>query len=286
MAPLFAGTLFANFISGISFIQPPGDPMNNLNVAPSAKSAPLADVSPALFPVYAERSPDVVWLADLRTGALHYINTRFEQWWGVSIGELLNDPEHWPRAVAPMDAQSYGLPSPFFMEDEHTRQSGEIAVREYPITGRDGQSRWIRDSRFFLHDASGQPTMLAGIAKDITQQHALEQAKAVVASSEEMVGRMLHDLRSPLNAISGWTAVLKRGGTSEEAQEKALQAIERNVHQLANLLTELQGKHRQHVGSQAAPLERQSAAGAASASNPVAALTALSAQMGTISSVW
>lgn len=255
--------------------------MNNINVAPSAKSAAPAEVSAALFPVYAEHSPDVVWLADLQTGALHYINTRFEQWWGVSIGELLNEPEHWSRAVAPLDAQAYGLPSPFFMEDESTRQSGEIASREYPITGRDGQSRWIRDSRFFLHDASGKPTMLAGIAKDITHQHALEQAKALVASSEDMVGRMLHDLRSPLNAISGWTAVLQRGGTSEEAQAKALQAIERNVHQLANLLNDMQGKHRQRIAAQAAPLECQTTSVAAS--QPPAAL---SAQMGTISSVW
>ncbi|MGC4061039.1 MAG: histidine kinase dimerization/phospho-acceptor domain-containing protein [Aquabacterium sp.] len=109
-----------------------------------------------------------------------------------------------------------------------------IAPREYPITGRDGQTRWIRDCRFFLRDASGQPTMLAGIAKDITYQRALEQSKAMSASSEEMIAHMLHDLRSPLNAISGWAAVLQRGGVTEESQCKALQAIERNVHQLAN----------------------------------------------------
>jgi PAS domain S-box-containing protein len=255
--------------------------MNNLNMALSAKSPALADVSAALFPVYAERSPDVVWLADLQTGGLHYINTRFEQWWGVSIGELLNEPDHWSRAVAPLDAQAYGLPIPFFMEDEATRQSGEVATREYPITGRDGQTRWIRDSRFFLHDASGTPTMLAGIAKDITHQHALEQAQALATSNEDMVGRMLHDLRSPLNAISGWTAVLQRGGTSEEAQTKALQAIERNVHQLANLLNELQSKHRQKVGAKAASTDAQAASSVAAAMPPAA----LAAQMGTIS-VW
>ncbi|MGC4061038.1 MAG: hypothetical protein QM749_09550 [Aquabacterium sp.] len=103
--------------------------MNKLTAAHPARPSAFADVSAALFPVYAEHSPDVVWLADLRTGALHYINTRFEQWWGVSIGELLNEPDHWPRAVAPLDAQAYGLPTPFFMEDEATCQEGDRAAR-------------------------------------------------------------------------------------------------------------------------------------------------------------
>lgn len=236
--------------------------MNITSPACPAKSAAFSDVTAALFQIYAQHSPDVIWLADLQTGTLLYINTRFEQWWGVSIGELLNEPDHWLRAVVPSDAQA--LPSPFFMETPSALKSGALAPREYQITSRDGQSRWVRDCRFFLHDANGEPALLGGIAKDITEQHALAQARALVASMEDTVSRTLHDLRSPLNAISGWTTVLQRVGTPDGTQAKALDAIERNVHHLANMLNELQSKHRPTVNRQPAPLDALSAVAAVS----------------------
>jgi PAS domain S-box-containing protein len=197
---------------------------------------------------FTDNSDDVFWLADLSTGQLLYVNARFERIWGMSSEALLNDPQLWNRAVLPEDAAQ--VPSPFYADPP----SDERSVREYRITDVLGQCRWIRDRRFYLRDANGRAQRVGGISEDVTErkqdelnretqlqreQSARMNAEALALSKDQFLSVVTHELRSPLNALRGWAHVLRRAGSLNALQEKALEAIDRNTQAQARLVNDL-----------------------------------------------
>jgi PAS domain S-box-containing protein len=215
-----------------------------------------ADGSPRLpevlgdahFLRFAESSNDVFWLADLDSGALVYCSPRFEALWGVDVRRLLREPACWNAAVLPSDAGD--LPRPFFDE----RPGASDKVREYRIASRGGQVRWIRDRRFELRDGGSGRLCVGGIAEDVTEskqrdletqallqreREARAQAEAAALTKDEFLAVVTHELRSPLNAIRGWSHVLRHSGDLSAPQIKALDAIDRNTQTQAHLVDDL-----------------------------------------------
>jgi PAS domain S-box-containing protein len=219
----------------------------------------------AYFQRFAESSEDVFWLADLATQTLLYVSPRFEQWWGIRADQLLADPSHWNRAVLTEDAKQ--LPSPFFADDP-TR--GET-VREYRITARTEEVRWIRDRRFHLRDESGRIVRIGGIAEDVTERKQQEistaellarerqartDAEAATHAKDEFLAVVTHELRSPLNAIRGWAHVLRHGGPLQGLQLRALDAIDRNTQAQTQLVDDLLDSQRILCGKLELDLQR------------------------------
>jgi PAS domain S-box-containing protein len=196
---------------------------------------------------FAESSDDVFWLADLRSGRLLYASPRFEALWGVDAQHLMRSPELWNDAVMPEDAAL--LPRPFFADDPC-----EETVREYRIRGHDGQVHWIRDRRFHLRDDDDDVRCIGGIAEDVTERKQREidlaallqrerdaraEAEAATQAKDEFLAVVTHELRSPLNAIRGWSHVLRHSGELGSSQIKALDAIDRNTLAQAHLVDDL-----------------------------------------------
>lgn len=185
---------------------------------------------------FMEHSDDVFWLADLRTGHLLYVSPKVSQLWGVDAETLVHSPSLWNESVDAMD--SHLLPEPFFAD-----QTGvERPVREYRVTDPRGQVHWIRDRRFYLHDQGGQLTRVGGIAEDVTEH------KRHLDRQNEFLSIVTHELRSPLNAMRGWTHVLRRAGALNPLQEKALEAIDRSSQTQARLMDELLDQQRMLQG--------------------------------------
>lgn len=74
----------------------------------------------------------------------------------------------------------------------------------------------------------------------------LESERAARLAAEEanrtkdkFLAMVTHDLRSPLNAILGWTQMLKKGNFDEAKIKKGLDVIERNSQAQANLIEDL-----------------------------------------------
>jgi PAS domain S-box-containing protein len=210
------------------------------------------------FQRFTESSDDVFWLADLSTRQLVYVNSRFEDFWGIASEALLKDPTLWDQAVITADAHL--LPTPFFAD----KQGTESPVREYRIRDSQGQYRWIRDRRFYVHDAQGHAVRVGGIAEDVTErkqaehereqalqsaQLARKEAEALASSKDEFLAVVTHELRSPLNAMRGWAHVLRRAGSLNALQEKALDAIERNTQTQASLVDDLLDSQRILAGT-------------------------------------
>jgi len=114
----------------------------------------------------------------------------------------------------------------------------EGALREYRILDPQGQVRWIRDRRFYLYDQGGQLTRLGGIAEDVSESKQREDRQ------DDFLAVVTHELRSPLNAMRGWTHVLRRAGALNPLQVKALEAIDRSNQAQARLMDEFQDQQR------------------------------------------
>lgn len=66
-----------------------------------------------------------------------------------------------------------------------------------------------------------------------------EEHERTGKAKDRFIGVLSHDLRSPLNAILGWTQLLMREALDGQGRMRALATIERNAHAQAALLDEL-----------------------------------------------
>lgn len=86
------------------------------------------------------------------------------------------------------------------------------------------------------HDLAGLddgPKRVA-LRRDLTAlREALERRRAVEREERHRLG---HDLRVPLNAIAGWTHILKMDASSPETVTRAADVLHRNVQALARLI--------------------------------------------------
>jgi signal transduction histidine kinase len=71
------------------------------------------------------------------------------------------------------------------------------------------------------------------------ERAARRDAESANRGKDEFVATLSHELRTPLNAILGWVSMLKSGTFRPGAENKALDAIERNVHTQARLVEDL-----------------------------------------------
>jgi signal transduction histidine kinase/ActR/RegA family two-component response regulator len=135
---------------------------------------------------------------------------------------------------------------------------------EYRIVrADDGEVRWIESSHHVFYDAQGAPLRTVGAALDITERKRYEEALKQARSQAEEANRMKdeflalvsHELRSPLNTMLGFAAVLRSIGLDAQKAEHAVDVIERSGKAQAQLIDALldtsriiSGKLRLEVG--------------------------------------
>ena len=56
---------------------------------------------------------------------------------------------------------------------------------------------------------------------------------------DEFLATLSHELRTPLNSILGWAVLVQQGQLSEDREDKAMEAIERNARVQARLIEDL-----------------------------------------------
>jgi PAS domain S-box-containing protein len=115
-----------------------------------------------------------------------------------------------------------------------------------------------------------EPGVSLIVATDVSQRAALEtqrqqllERERIARSEAERVSRLKdtfiavlsHELRSPLNAMVGWTHVLQQRGGSDETM-RALAAIERNGRLQARMISDLLDMSRLNLGKLPLSLDR------------------------------
>jgi signal transduction histidine kinase len=73
----------------------------------------------------------------------------------------------------------------------------------------------------------------------VREQQAREAAEAANRAKDDFLAMVSHELRSPLNAILGWTRILRSSVVDEETVERALETIERSAKSQAQMIEDL-----------------------------------------------
>lgn len=187
----------------------------------------------ALFRALAEQAPQVVWTTDAE-GAVTYINRHWYELVGGHPPEGLGSS--WVQRLHPDDRDAT-LANWYNNRDAGTPYRGVRRIR-----GNDGRYHTMSYRAVPVLDAGGQVSFWVGIDADITELKAYEEA--LKRSNEELEAfsySVSHDLRAPLQAMDGFTKLLRRelGENQGERARHYMSRIEAGVGRMSELIEDL-----------------------------------------------
>jgi signal transduction histidine kinase/ActR/RegA family two-component response regulator len=125
---------------------------------------------------------------------------------------------------------------------------------EFRIIHPDASIHWIATKGKTYLDAEGKPFSMMGVVRGITEKKiasdelskiyerekkARDEAEEANRTKDSFLAIVSHELRSPLNAILGWTKILLTKNVDGETQKNALETIERSARSQAKLIEDL-----------------------------------------------
>jgi PAS domain S-box-containing protein len=175
------------------------------------------------------------------------VNRKYCQMLGYSEQELLQltlydvtHPEDREASVDIVNSSFTGEPEEYSIEKRYVRKDGEII--------------WALVNWTIVRDDEGHPLHSVANIQDITarkraevereellvrERAARETAEAATRSKDEFLAVVSHELRSPLNAILGYAALLRYGGMDAQEVRHAVEVIERSGKSQAHLIDDL-----------------------------------------------
>jgi PAS domain S-box-containing protein len=206
-------------------------------------SAPL-DAAAHLAAIVA--SSDDVIVSKTLDGTITSWNSSAERILGYTAGEaigqhikLIIPPDRWPE------------------EDEVLARIGRGEKVDHFETVRrtkDGRLLNISLTVSPIRDAQGTIVGASKVARDITDRLRAEKERAQLLASEkearqlaedasrlkdEFLAVVSHELRNPLNAITGWASLLQTGKLNNEQTTRAVETILRNTQVQTQLIQDL-----------------------------------------------
>ncbi len=185
-----------------------------------------------------EGSGDGVWDWDARGQKLFY-SPRWKEMRGYADHEIGDSAEEWRSRVHPED-----LPRVLSAIVKHLKGEVPFYDLEYRVRHRLGHELWIRDrGKIVKYGADGKAERIVGTQSDITRSKQAEQAlrdkqAAELASQakSEFLSRMSHEMRTPLNAVIGFSQLLALNQNAIDAgtvREYAGHVLDAGEHLLA-----------------------------------------------------
>jgi PAS domain S-box-containing protein len=162
---------------------------------------------------------------------------------GYPLEKLLADWNFWPSKIIHPDDRAKAA-----AQAERLAQGNDSEL-EYRLIRADGQVIWVRDSGTVEKDAETGNFIVYGVVSNITErkqaEKALAQARDEALAASRLKTRLLanvsHDIRTPLNAILGYTDMLQEGvyGSLSQRQRSATSEIIDSTGQLLNFVNNL-----------------------------------------------
>jgi PAS domain S-box-containing protein len=155
----------------------------------------------------------VLWLA-APDGSKLYVSPASARVYGVEPDARLGDAARWADAVLPADRAAWQ--QSFVVLTVRGRSECE-----YRIVRADGTTRWVCEQMHHIVDAQGRLQMIGGCVEDVTERRTAnellearvrERTKELQFLNQELDAfsrTAAHDLKTPLNAISGLIQLLQ-----------------------------------------------------------------------------
>ena len=125
---------------------------------------------------------------------------------------------------------------------------------EFRVTRTDGTVDWISAQGRSISDGEDAPLRMMGIVRNVTEQRiaaeelgrvhdrekrARDEAVEANRAKDFFLAFVSHELRSPLNAILGWSKILLTKSVDDKTRQNALETIERSARLQTKLINDL-----------------------------------------------
>ncbi|MBE9227968.1 PAS domain S-box protein [Phormidium sp. LEGE 05292] len=193
----------------------------------------------------ADSMPQIVWTAN-PDGTVDYYNQRVYEFSGFS--QQADGTWEWQPVLYPDDEQRT------VEAWQQAVETGEIYECEHRIKRVNGEFRWYLSRGIPVKDEQGCVIKWYGTATDIhaqkqyqaereqllrREQTARTEAESASRLKDEFLATLSHELRTPMNAMLGWTTMLRTRKLNETTTARALETIERNTKTLNQLIEDI-----------------------------------------------
>ncbi len=201
--------------------------------------------SEVLFRQLADTIPQLAWMAR-PDGWIFWYNHRWHEYTGTTPEQMdgwgwkdVHDPETLPQVLT---------------EWQQCIDSGQPFDMTFPIRGADGIFRPFLTRAMPFRDETGAIALWFGSNTDVSEQKRIEEERNGLLASEraarnlaehasrmkdEFLATLSHEIRSPLNAIFGWTQILREEIPDAKTLAMGLEVIDRNVRLQTQLIEDL-----------------------------------------------
>jgi PAS domain S-box-containing protein len=188
---------------------------------------------------------NIVGVVILENDSLIEANDTFLRMLGYSQEDMRERRVTWRDITPPesmelserafQELKAKGTVAPF--EKEYVRRDG---ARVWVTLGAamlgDGESRWM----CFVLDISERKRAAEDRESAFERERAARtHAEEATRLKDEFLANLSHELRTPMNAIIGWTHLLKSGRLEEAQRTRALESIDRAARSQAQLIEDL-----------------------------------------------
>jgi len=172
-------------------------------------------------------------------------NEAFLRLIGYTQEDVLNPGVFWPAITAPESLERSRAAS------RELRLRGNLAPFEKEYIRKDGTRLWAMvgaasisetDDRWmaFVLDISDRKHAAVEREAAYQREHAARtQAEEATRLKDEFLANLSHELRTPMNAIIGWTHLLKTGRLDDAQKQRAMESIDRGARSQAKLIEDL-----------------------------------------------
>jgi len=154
--------------------------------------------SQELFREVAEHMKTVLWVRDLRSNRMIYVNPAYAALWHRPASALLDNPLDFLECVHPDDLAEVRAAM-------QQQEEGEYFNRRYRVIRDDGEVRWVLAQVFPIRDEQGTVYRLGGFAQDVTRQREAEEAQLARERRQvlALVQEVHHRIKNHLQGIAG-----------------------------------------------------------------------------------